>query len=293
MANGNIGNVIPLRRGAGFGVVGDGGPEDPTARVVTLTMGSRGPLVRGLQLSLATWGFAPGAADGIYGANTVEAVRALQGKLGLPTDGVFGPQTAAAVKVDLSKGRSGSTLQRRIAMFAPLEPAPVPTEPVGPIVTPVGPELKIPAALAVRPAAPAEQPPVQMPPALEAPTAAAAAGGFFKNPVVWFVLAAAGLYFLWARAKAPAPPAPEPLRRRLEDLDDGDEEAIEAEYEVLPEPSPPAAVPPQPAARPAKPAALAGGKRRRRRKMPEAVKKMLAERKRRKRAAGTKDYLDT
>ena len=63
----------------------------------TLLRGARGEDVRQLQLLLRSAGFDPGSADGVFGANTEEAVKAFQRSKGLAADGRVGPLTAAAL----------------------------------------------------------------------------------------------------------------------------------------------------------------------------------------------------
>jgi peptidoglycan hydrolase-like protein with peptidoglycan-binding domain len=59
----------------------------------TLRIGSRGSAVIDLQTRLATAGFSPGPADGIFGSRTDGAVRSFQRARGLKVDGVVGPLT--------------------------------------------------------------------------------------------------------------------------------------------------------------------------------------------------------
>lgn len=63
----------------------------------TLRMGSRGGAVQMLQMQLQTLGYYNGAIDGIFGAQTQQAVRAFQRDYGLVQDGVVGPNTWAAL----------------------------------------------------------------------------------------------------------------------------------------------------------------------------------------------------
>jgi hypothetical protein len=58
-----------------------------------LRSGSKGKFVVRLQRALASVGFDPGAADGIFGRRTENAVRSFQGARGLSVDGVVGPRT--------------------------------------------------------------------------------------------------------------------------------------------------------------------------------------------------------
>lgn len=62
-----------------------------------LRRGSRGMAVVRLQTILAQLGYAPGKADGIFGAKTEAAVRAFQKTEGLAADGIVGKNTHAAL----------------------------------------------------------------------------------------------------------------------------------------------------------------------------------------------------
>ena len=53
--------------------------------------------VRRIQQALKDKGFDPGTVDGIWGRNTIAAVKQFQGQQGLEVDGVVGPQTTAAL----------------------------------------------------------------------------------------------------------------------------------------------------------------------------------------------------
>ena len=66
---------------------------------MNLTQGSSGEDVRKLQQALIDAGYSVGAsgADGIYGANTANAVRQYQQANGLEADGEIGPITAASL----------------------------------------------------------------------------------------------------------------------------------------------------------------------------------------------------
>jgi peptidoglycan hydrolase-like protein with peptidoglycan-binding domain len=63
-----------------------------------LGYGSRGRDVRALQRRLTVLKYYPGAANGLFGANTLEAVWAFQEVQGLAVTGVVGPATARALR---------------------------------------------------------------------------------------------------------------------------------------------------------------------------------------------------
>ncbi|MDP3235944.1 MAG: peptidoglycan-binding domain-containing protein [Myxococcales bacterium] len=62
-----------------------------------LTTGTRGSDVTRLQQTLASRGFNPGGADGIFGSRTRAAVAAFQRSRGLSADGVVGPNTSRSL----------------------------------------------------------------------------------------------------------------------------------------------------------------------------------------------------
>jgi uncharacterized protein (TIGR02594 family) len=63
--------------------------------------------IRKVQEALARQGFSPGAIDGIWGRQTLRAVRAFQAKAGLAVDGVVGPATTAALFAPPAGGPPG------------------------------------------------------------------------------------------------------------------------------------------------------------------------------------------
>lgn len=75
----------------------------PSPRPTVLTLGSRGPAVAALQRTLNAWYphdlVPPLATDGVYGPATAAAVRLCQQRAGLVVDGVAGPATRALLKL--------------------------------------------------------------------------------------------------------------------------------------------------------------------------------------------------
>lgn len=72
------------------------------ADVEVLKRGSRGPVVVKLQQKLHI------AADGVFGRQTARAVRRYQKREGLVVDGVVGPQTASALGISLAEVRTAA-----------------------------------------------------------------------------------------------------------------------------------------------------------------------------------------
>lgn len=74
-----------------------------------LKRGSKGAQVRTLQTKLKKWGYYTGSVDGIYGSQTVTAVRYFQRVNGLAVDGVVGQKTAKALGMSLSSSSSNTS----------------------------------------------------------------------------------------------------------------------------------------------------------------------------------------
>ena len=72
-------------------------------------IGSRGEEVKKIQTKLKNWGYFDGAADGIFGEQTRQAVIRFQKKNGLTADGVAGPQTLKAMGITSSSSSGGSS----------------------------------------------------------------------------------------------------------------------------------------------------------------------------------------
>lgn len=71
--------------------------------------GSRGTEVRTIQEKLKRWGYYSGSVDGIYGSQTVSAVKKFQKKNGLTVDGIAGAQTLKAMGITASSSSSSSS----------------------------------------------------------------------------------------------------------------------------------------------------------------------------------------
>lgn len=71
--------------------------------------GSRGSEVRTIQDKLKRWGYYTGSVDGIYGSQTVSAVKKFQQKNGLTVDGIAGTRTLTAMGIMSSSSSSGSS----------------------------------------------------------------------------------------------------------------------------------------------------------------------------------------
>lgn len=71
--------------------------------------GSRGTEVRTIQEKLKRWGYYSGSVDGIYGSQTVSAVKSFQKKNGLTVDGIAGTQTLKTMGITSSSSSSSSS----------------------------------------------------------------------------------------------------------------------------------------------------------------------------------------
>ena len=71
--------------------------------------GSRGDEVRQIQTKLKRWGYYNGNVDGIFGNQTLEAVKYFQRKNGLTVDGIAGPATLKAMGIYNSSNSSSSS----------------------------------------------------------------------------------------------------------------------------------------------------------------------------------------
>ena len=71
--------------------------------------GSRGEEVRTIQTKLKRWGYYKGNVDGIYGSQTLSAVKWFQRKNGLKEDGIAGKNTLEAMGIYNSSGNSSGS----------------------------------------------------------------------------------------------------------------------------------------------------------------------------------------
>lgn len=71
--------------------------------------GSRGEEVRLIQTKLKRWGYYSGNIDGIFGSQTLSAVKWFQSKNGLTVDGIVGPKTLAAMGITSTSNNTGGT----------------------------------------------------------------------------------------------------------------------------------------------------------------------------------------
>lgn len=71
--------------------------------------GSRGNEVKQIQTKLKNWGYYNGSVDGVYGSNTLNAVKKFQKKNGLTADGIAGTKTLQAMGIFSSSNSSSSS----------------------------------------------------------------------------------------------------------------------------------------------------------------------------------------
>lgn len=83
--------------------------------------GSRGDEVIQIQTKLKRWGYYKGSIDGVYGSQTLEAVKYFQKKNGLTVDGIAGTKTLQAMGIFSSgSGSSSSTSSSNLNLLARL-----------------------------------------------------------------------------------------------------------------------------------------------------------------------------
>ena len=106
----------------GTAIPNAGTETDTAAYVAALRQGSSGATVKKVQQKLKNWGYYSGSVDGIYGKNTVVAVKLFQKKNGLTVDGIAGTKTLAAMGITSSgsQSQSGSYSDSDVALLARL-----------------------------------------------------------------------------------------------------------------------------------------------------------------------------
>lgn len=89
-----------------------------------LQQGSQGSDVSELQQHLETLGYSVGSAgvDGVYGPDTAAAVRSFQQDHGLAADGIYGPLTTAAMAAALTNPSGNGTTAPASPEYGPANP---------------------------------------------------------------------------------------------------------------------------------------------------------------------------
>ena len=82
--------------------------EQEWIETAVIKQGSRGETVKLIQTKLKRWGYYTGAIDGIFGAQTLKAVRYFQSRNGLTVDGIVGSKTLKALGIS-SVSSGGNT----------------------------------------------------------------------------------------------------------------------------------------------------------------------------------------
>ena len=80
-----------------------------SAYALVLKKGSRGEEVKSMQRKLKNWGYYSGSVDGIFGNQTLTAVKYFQRKNGLTADGIVGSKTLSALGMSSSSSSSSSS----------------------------------------------------------------------------------------------------------------------------------------------------------------------------------------
>lgn len=82
--------------------------EYESVETALIKQGSRGETVRLIQTKLKRWGYYFGSVDGIFGSQTLKAVKYFQSKNGLAVDGIVGPATLKALGISSTVVNGGS-----------------------------------------------------------------------------------------------------------------------------------------------------------------------------------------
>lgn len=80
-----------------------------SAYALVLKKGSRGNDVKTMQRKLKNWGYYNGSVDGIFGNQTLAAVKYFQRRNGLTADGIVGSKTLSALGMKSSSSSSSSS----------------------------------------------------------------------------------------------------------------------------------------------------------------------------------------
>ena len=83
--------------------------EDSNSSYALSKYGSRSDEVKQIQTKLKRWGYYNGNIDGIYGSQTLSAVKWFQSKNGLSVDGIAGSKTLAAMGIYSSNTTNTTT----------------------------------------------------------------------------------------------------------------------------------------------------------------------------------------
>ena len=95
--------------------------EDINSSYALSKYGSRSDEVSLIQTKLKRWGYYNGAIDGIYGTQTLSAVKWFQSKNGLTVDGIAGPKTLSAMGIFSSNtGNTSTNLSSDLNLLARL-----------------------------------------------------------------------------------------------------------------------------------------------------------------------------
>lgn len=83
--------------------------EDLNSSYALSKYGSKSDEVKQIQTKLKRWGYYYGNVDGIYGSQTLSAVKWFQSKNGLDVDGIAGPKTLSAMGIFSSNSSNTTT----------------------------------------------------------------------------------------------------------------------------------------------------------------------------------------
>ena len=93
----------------GFSTPSSAPTDEQAVYTAVISQGDRGNTVKTIQQKLKNWGYYKGSVDGIFGKQTLEAVKYFQRKNGLVVDGIVGPKTLAAMGISSNSSSQNSS----------------------------------------------------------------------------------------------------------------------------------------------------------------------------------------
>ncbi len=101
--------VVSVGVCVGFSTPSSTPTDEQAVYTAVISQGDRGNTVKTIQQKLKNWGYYKGSVDGIFGKQTLEAVKYFQRRNGLVVDGKVGPKTLAAMGISSNSSSQNSS----------------------------------------------------------------------------------------------------------------------------------------------------------------------------------------